>query len=153
MAFPNKAGDHADTDDILREELHAAGILTWQEHDYSDKPQDHFSHLKEMMRKQSGEVKTSTWGILHGWTFKRNWYYWVAEGPGLEITVAKALNDQFGNVVRVDGYAGGQCPIQRFKGLSCGLYHVDTPEGLKALADTIKAQIAKYAHLVKKDDE
>ena len=31
MTFPNKAGDHADTDDVLRAELRAAGIQTLQE--------------------------------------------------------------------------------------------------------------------------
>lgn len=150
MTFPNKAGDHTDTDDILTAELHAAGIETWQDHDgiESDTP-----HLKAMFRNMTGEVKTSVWGMLHGWTFHRNWCYWVAKGPGLEIIAAKALNDCYGSVVRVDGFAGGRCPIQCFKGLACGLYHVDTPEGLKALANIIKAQVAKYAHLVKKDDE
>ena len=150
MTFPNKAGDHADTDDILREELHAAGIQTWKEH---DKITGDTSHMEMMFRGMSGEVKTSIWGVLHGWQFRRNWYYWVAEGPGIEAEVAKVLNDQFGEVVRVDCYAGGRCPIQYYKGLACGCYHVDTPEGLKALADTIKAQVAKYAHLIKKDDE
>ena len=29
-------------------------------------------------------------------------------------------------------------PLEWFKGLAVGSYHVDSPEGLKALADTIK---------------
>ena len=150
MAFPNKAGDHTDTDDILHDELRAAGIPTWDEH---DNILGDITHMKSIIRKLSGEVKSSTWGSLYGWEFNRAWYYWVAKGPGIEVEMAKTLNDQYGSVVRVNGVCGGACPIQMYKGLACGCYHIDTPEGLKALADTIKAQVAKYAHLIKSDDK
>ena len=136
--FPNKAGDHQDTDDILRAELKAAGIQTLQE--YSNKPPE---YLAEMLRGSSGEVKTSVIGLLHGWEFTRNWYYWVAKGPGIDVDTAEELHARFGNKVRVGGDAGCPSPRERYKGLACGYYHIDSPEGLKALADTIKGLVEK----------
>ncbi len=138
MAFPNKAGDHTDTDDILRAELKAAGIPTVQED--VGKPQD---YLADTFRKASGEVKTSVIGTLHGWEFKRAWYYWMCSGPGIEIAAAERLQEQHGNDVRASGDCARRGPRFWFKGLACGSYHVDSPEGLKALADTIKAIVAK----------
>ena len=67
MGFPNKAGDHADTDDILRAELKAAGIPTLQE-DAGQGPE----YLAEMLRRGSGEVKTSvTVSYTHLDVYKR----------------------------------------------------------------------------------
>lgn len=137
--FPNKAGDHADTDAILNAELKAAGIFNMLEHDgiASD------SVLVKHFREGSGEVKTSVKGVLHGWVFERAWYYWRAKGPGIELEAAMALHATHGNVVRVDGLCGCPSPLERYQGLACGSYHVDTPEGLKALADTIRGLVAK----------
>jgi len=142
MAFPNKAGDHADTDDILRAELKAAGIPTLQE--AAGNPPD---YLDELLRSNSGEVKTSVIGTLHGWQFKRGWYYWMAEGPGLDVETAESLHAVYGTEVRVAGHCGCPSPREWFKGLGCGNYHVDTPEGLKALADAIKQLADKSAGL------
>jgi hypothetical protein len=133
MVFPNKAGNHADTDDILRAELKAAGIPTVEE--AAGKPEGTYA---EVLRDLSGEVKTSIQGSLHGWTFKRSWYYWVAEGPGIDVSNAELLHASHGTQVRVAGHYGCPRPSQVYKGLACGLYHVDTPDGLKELADTIK---------------
>ncbi len=133
MNFPNKAGDHADTDDILRAELKAAGIPTLQE-DAGEPPEK----WATLLRSQSGEVKTSIRGSLCGWKFERGWYYWKCEGPGIEVGVAEELHAKFGKVVRVAGHCGCPSPIEWYKGLAVGDYHVDTPDGLKALADTIK---------------
>lgn len=138
MGFPNKAGDHADTDDILRAELKAAGILTYQENAGKDP-----SYLADFLRHTSGEVKTSVRGTLHGWSFTRCWYYWNAEGPGIELAAAEKLHEKHGQVVRVDGNCTCPNPREQYKGLAIGHYHVDTPEGLKALADTIKELVAK----------
>lgn len=136
--FPNKAGDHADTDDILRAELKAAGIPTLQE-SMGEPPE----HCADFLRSRSGEVKTSVVGVLYGWQFKRAWYYWIAEGPGIEWAAAEALHAKHGNVVRVNGHCGCPSPTEWFKGLAVGHYHVDTPDGLKALADTIKGLVAR----------
>ena len=133
--FLNKAGDHADTDAILK----AAGIFNMLEHD-NIAPD---SVLVEHFRERSGEVKTSVKGLLHGWVFERAWYYWRATGPGIELEAAMALHATHGNVVRVDGHCGCPSPLERYEGLACGSYHVDTPEGLKALADTIRSLVVK----------
>jgi hypothetical protein len=140
MGFPNKAGDHTDTDGILRAELKAAGIQTYQEAEGQP-----LEYLASILRSQSGEVKTSVMGTLHGWTFKRAWYYWVAEGPGIDVDAAEALHATHGREVRVNGHCGCPSPSEWFKGLACGHYHVDAPEGLKALADTLKGLVEKAA--------
>ena len=136
MGFPNKAGDHADTDDILRAELAAAGIQTLQQHE--GKPPE---YMADFLRETSGEVKTSVVGTLHGWTFKRAWYYWAAKGPGIEVAAAERLHAAHGRDVRVDGHCGRPSPTEQYKGLAVGDYHVDTPAGLRALAETIKALV------------
>lgn len=136
MQFPNKAGSHADTDDILRAELKAAAIPTVQED--AGHPPD---YLADFLRKASGEVKTSVVGTLHGWKFERAWNYWVCSGPGIEVEAAERLHATHGQTVRVDGHCGCPSPREWFKGLACGSYHVDDPEGLRALADTIRALV------------
>lgn len=146
MTFPNKAGDHADTDDILRAELKAAGIQTIQEAD--GKPPE---YMADFVRRTSGEVKTSVVGTLHGWKFTRAWYYWMCEGPGIEVEAAERLHASHGKDVRVAGDCGCPSPRERFKGLACGHYHVDTPEGLKALADTIKELVAANTEVMAAD--
>ncbi|MND11687.1 hypothetical protein D3C87_465810 [compost metagenome] len=138
--FPNRAGDRPDNDQVLRNELKAAGIPTMQE---AAGMQSDF--LADQLKKQSGEVVTSVLGELHGWTFKRAWYYWVAEGPGIDVKNAMKLHKRFGSEVRVKGDAGCMDPLQAYNGLGCGYYHVDTPEGLKALADTLKKIVKKSA--------
>lgn len=131
--FINVAGDHADTDDILREELKSAGITTLQEEAGKDA-----EFLADYLRRTSDEVITSVRGAMYGWTFKRNWNYWVCEGPGIEVEIAEQLHSSYGKYVRVAGDAGCPSPREFYKGLACGEYHVDTKEGLKALGDTIK---------------
>ena len=138
MRFHNKAGDHADTDEMLRAELRLAGIPTLQEADgrASEFPAN-------LLRRGSGEVKTSVIGVLHRWEFKRAWRYWAARGPGIEVDAAMRLHDAHGKSVRVDGHCGCPSPLEWFKGLACGSYHVDDIEGLRALADCIKALVAR----------
>jgi len=121
MGFPNRAGAHADTDDILRAELKAAGIPTMQEAE--GKPPE---FMADLLRSTSGEVKTSVIGCLHGWTFKRAWYYWMCSGPGIEVAAAERLHAEHGRTVRVGGHCGCPSPREWFKGLACGHYHVDT---------------------------
>ncbi len=133
--FPNKAGDHADTDEILSAELRAAGIPTLADEGVS-------AVLLGILREQSGEVKTSVRGALHGWKFERAWYYWMCSGPGIDVETAEGLHAAHGRAVRVAGHCGCPSPREWFKGLACGSYHVDDAEGLKALADTIKALAA-----------
>jgi hypothetical protein len=122
----NYAG-RADADDEIAAELTAAGIPVCR--------------LPEILRKHQGEVQTVIVGDLHGWEFKRAWRYWVCGGPGIEIQAAERLHDAHGTVVRVAGHCGCPSPREWFKGLACGSYHVDTQEGLNALAATIKSLV------------
>ena len=103
--------------------------------------------MLELRRSSSGEVKTGVIGTLHGWEFKRGWYYWMANGPGIDNVTAEKLHAAHGREVRVAGYAGGISPTEWYRGLGCGSYHVDSPEGLKALADTIKEVVARSGYV------
>ncbi len=126
MTFPNKAGEHDDTDSVLRSELEDAGIEVFE---------------ADWLRDSSGEVKTSVVGNLHGWEFKRAWYYWRCSGPGIEVEAAEILHKEHGDVVRVAGHCGCPSPREWYNGLACGHYHVDTAVGLSALVDTIRSLI------------
>lgn len=87
----------------------------------------------------------ATTGILAGWVFSFENYYWVAQasaGIVLPIKYATPLHESNGKEVRVDGNC--TCPSpERWFNPSRGfagvpLYHVDSIEGLKALADAIR---------------
>lgn len=86
-----------------------------------------------------GEVPSRAIGGLLSWTFTRAWYYWVAEGPGIPPDIAEKLHATHGKDVRVDGHCGCPSPREWFKGFAVGRYHVDTQEGLNALADTLRS--------------
>ena len=92
--------------------------------------------------RDEGEVKTSVRGILHGWSFFRAWYYWVAKGPGIPPKYADELHKKHGEEVRVSGHCGCPSPKEWLKGFAVGCYHVDTQLGLCALADTIRQIVA-----------
>ena len=101
--------------------------------------------IKESFRKFMGgshEVRTISIGELHGWVFHRHWAYWVAEGPGIPDADAVALH-ALGLSVRIEGHCADPHPRDYTRGLGAGRYHIDTAEGLRALADTIKAVVAR----------
>jgi len=82
----------------------------------------------------TGEVKTHITGKLYDWEFLRAWIYWVAfSKKGLPRAIADKLfiTDKS---IRVDGDCRHISPQDEFT----KLYHIDTPLGLKALADAIK---------------
>lgn len=120
--FPNLAGS-AHSDGVCMLELADAGIKAVL--------------LPEGARY--GEPKTRVLGELGPWSFKRAWRYWVAEGPGIPVDEAEALHVKHGRVVRVAGHCGCPSPLEWYKGFGVGLYHVDSAEGLAALARTINA--------------
>ena len=128
--FANLAG-REDCDEEVERELQLAGIES--------------TRLPEVMRKHAGEVKTIVLGQLHGWGFTRLWRYWVCRGPGIPLDAATRLHQQFGSLVRVDGHCGCPSPLERFQGLGTGHYHVDTQEGLVALAGTIRQVVEEAA--------
>jgi hypothetical protein len=105
--------------------------------------------LPESLRKSRGEVQTIIIGSLHGWAFTRAWYYWIAKGPGIELVAATKLHEAHGKEVRVAGHGLAPSPLEWYKGLAVPDYHVDTHEGLKALADTIKELVRTAADRVK----
>ena len=141
-AFLNRAGDHLETDKALTAELHAAGIKTLQEMEgYAESAA--VGTLASVLRQNSGEVKTAVRGLLHGWTFVRAGRYWVASGPGIEVSAAQKLHAAHGSYVRVNGDAECPSPLDQFQGLACGFYHIDREEGLIALADTIRGIVER----------
>lgn len=123
--FPNMAGK-PDIDDALAAELEAAGIHAGR---------------YPFLKNEKHEVDTSVRGDLHGWRFERAWYYWRCSGPGIEVAAAERLHAEHGKDVRVAGHCGCPSPTEWYDGLAVGDYHVDTPAGLKALADTIKSLV------------
>ena len=90
----------------------------------------------------SGEVKIKVAGNIDRWGFHRAWYYWVVKGPGLALEYAVPLDEKWGKEARVDGDCACRGAAFWGKGQSINLYHVDTKEGLKALADAIRKSIA-----------
>lgn len=94
---------------------------------------------------ERGEVPSRAIGSLESWGFKRAWYYWVAEGPGIPPDIAEKLHAAHGQDVRVAGNCGCPSPLEWHKGFAVGMYHVDTQEGLNALADTIREVVARSA--------
>ena len=125
--FPNYTG-RADVDNDCAEELEKAGIEV-------------FRH-GEWYRNQHPEMRTVVIGQLESWGFHRCWYYWVARGPGLPPKYANSLHETHGREVRVDGHCACPSPLEWHEGFAVGTYHVDTPAGLKALADALKQCIA-----------
>jgi hypothetical protein len=86
-----------------------------------------------------GEVPSRCVGALANWRFERAWYYWQASGNGIPPDIAEKLHATYGRVVRVHGHCGCPSPLEYNRGFAVGSYHIDTPEGLKALADTLRA--------------
>lgn len=123
--FPNLAGqDKEESTGKAIEELEAAGLT---------------AHILPGSFSTGGEVDVRVIGGDHGWEFKRAWRYWIAKGPGLPLEYAMPLHEKFGTSVRVDGHCEAPSPVGWFKGLPVPHYHVDTPEGLRALATAINA--------------
>lgn len=126
----NAAGDK-NCDVYLRQELEAANIEVCEH---------------EFLRSKS-EVPSAIIGLLDGWTFRRAWYYWIAQHDKsvLLFKYAEPLHEAYGKEVRVDGHCACPAPREWNKESWCigvNFYHVDTQEGLIALADAIRAQTA-----------
>lgn len=97
--------------------------------------------------RSEGEVPCTLTGKLTGWTFNRAWYYWMAvaeKGKGLPLRMSVELHNRaypatgedqpktYGQVIRVNGDCGCPKPGERVRS-----YHIDTQEGLNALAGAI----------------
>lgn len=122
-SFKNYAGDfHAD--EAIATELALAGITVQK---------------LELLRNSHPEMRTSVLGQLGPWRFRRAWRYWIATGPGIPPAEAERLHTSHGQAVRVDGHCGCPSPLEWFQGFAVGCYHVDTQDGLNALAATIRS--------------
>ncbi len=89
--------------------------------------------------RDRSEVPGFVFGSLSFWSFERAWYYWVAKGPGLPVEIADKLHETHGKSVRVAGHCMCPSPREWYKGFPVPDYHVDTQEGLNALADAIRS--------------
>jgi len=102
--------------------------------------------------RSQGEVPYTLTGKLADWNFLRAWCYWVANAEkGLPLEVATELHKRkydgkgkephntYGHVVRVAGNCGCPPPEKWLndKGM-IDSYHIDSQEGLNALADAIR---------------
>lgn len=90
-------------------------------------------------RTQNGEVTTKYIGFCCGWTFKRAWYYYMADGPGIPLDKAEEFHKVWGKQVRVDGDCGCPSPLEQCHGFAVGSYHIDTQEGLNAFTDLLRS--------------
>src|ERR1700738_906545 len=129
--FPNLARrqseankEDPEVDGFIVRELTEAGIKAEGPHDW--------------LRKR-GEVPSSYIGLAYMWSFTRAWYYWIAKGPGIPADKAEEFHQKWGTQVRVDGHCGCPSPLQWHHGFAVGHYHIDTQEGLSAVAALLKS--------------
>jgi hypothetical protein len=93
--------------------------------------------VPETLPQRNREPVTEWGGALAGWTFRRAWYYWCADGPELPLDVALRLHASHGTVVRAGGDAGCRAPtVDGYP--SADSYHIDTAGGLRAFADLLR---------------
>lgn len=78
------------------------------------------------------EVKSEFVGRLNGWFFTRAWYYWIAR------TKSNPFPADVANQIHFDCRVDGDC-ARRPATEGVFLFHVDTLDGLIALAKAIKA--------------
>ena len=124
----NAAGDR-NCDVYLKEELNQANI----------------PFVEYEIFRNNGEVPSAIVGMLDGWNFTRNWYYWVAVAKDtcLKFEYADKLQELFGGECRVAGYADGIKPREWYNekwNIGVTMYHVDSQTGLVALAAMIRKQ-------------
>jgi len=108
----------------VRAELEAAGCA-YEDHDF--------------LLRQCGEVPTSIIGVQSRWSFRRAWYYWVAEGPGIPPDIAEKFHQTWGGEVRTAGFAGGISPLKWCEGFAVDSYHIDSQDGLNAFVALLKS--------------
>ena len=117
LARHGTPSEHPDVDETIKKELLEAGIDLIK------------IILLESMR---GEVPTTVWGESHRWLFKRAWYYYTAEGPGIPPDVAEEFHKEWGTQCRVAGDCTCSSPLEWKEGFAVSNYHIDTQEGLNA---------------------
>lgn len=117
-----------DCDDQVRLELLAANI-----------------NVVEHEPNQS-EVPTIFHGELHGWTFYRAWYYWIATPTdsmnGLPLDIAEQLHEKYGQEVRVAGHCACPPPVE-------WAAHF-TPDGKQVVVDPDGEEEAQFVRFLDK---
>lgn len=135
--FPNLAGVET-CDETMRKELEEAGIVI-------DVLPRILGNCGEVPYRVIGSIPTGGVGY---WSFIRAWRYWVVEGPGLALEDATELHESHGTSVRVNGHCGCPSPKEQNGNFATGDYHVDTQEGLNALATMIRKVAERGPHQV-----
>lgn len=130
--LPNLAGVET-CDETMRKELEEAGIVI-------DVLPMVLRYHREVPYRVIGSIPTGGVGF---WGFTRAWRYWVVEGPGLALEDATELHEKHGQSVRVNGHCGCPSPKEQNGNFATGSYHVDTQEGLNALAVMIRKVAAR----------
>jgi hypothetical protein len=120
--------DHPDVEEIITKELDEAGITDRMKLSRSDHP----------------EVPSGILCGVYGWSFHRNWYYWVAKGPGIPPEHAIPFDQEWGTEVRADGDCACRGAAFWGRGFGVGMYHIDTQEGLNAFVQLL-ARVHKPA--------
>jgi len=126
----NLAGDPG-CDFYIKQELEEAGI-----------------EVTEIGIPYNREVPSAITGRLHGWSFMRAWYYWVAkadEATCLPFNLADELYI-LDKTVRVAGHCAAPAPREWYKQpyhVGVPLYHVDTQVGLNLLVQYITRHAAR----------
>lgn len=129
-----------EVDKTIRAELTAAGIPDKLNENGSEGIFDMAFGNFESCRMSNGcfpEVPAKLVGITHRWTFERAWRYYIAKGPGIPPEFAIPFDKEWGTQVRVDGDCA--CRGAEFwgEGFGIDMYHIDTPEGLKAFVELL----------------
>lgn len=88
------------------------------------------------------EVPASVYGQIGKWKFERAWYYWMASGPAIPTSIAETLHATHGQEVRVEGHCGAPSPTEYCGNKGVSSYHIDSQEGLNALAKLLLANKA-----------
>ena len=135
--MPNLAG-LIECNEYIKLELELAGIDVYQT---SELP--------------TGEVKSSYKGYLHcafeRFSFERAWSYWIVTGSVPLELAKKMYNTEEGKrSVRVQGDCGCPAPEKWERDGYVSLYHIDTVEGLKLFADTVKTMHVEGVKLLGK---
>ena len=90
-------------------------------------------------KKGDTEVPYSVVGQLSYFTFRRSWRYWMVDGNvPLEIAKEMYAIEVGKKDVRVVGHCGCPPPEEWAINGYVGSYHIDSQDGLKLFADTIK---------------
>ena len=154
VGFPNVAGvgRGAHTSSQVAPGVSIPGLERKVESQENDRPKLNAILRNELeyagIRAVSGplldhpEVFTNISGVMPGWTFTRSWRYWVASSDtGLAMEHAEKLQAYMGHSARAGGDCACRGPGVWGEGGVMKGYHLDSQDGLNALAASIRFQL------------